>query len=300
VAANAGLPPRKNSFQQALEESCASLDLDPNDARLIRLGSNAVYHLSSPVIARVSRPDVDVAHIRRSISVARWLESVGYPAVRALDVNQPVIAAGYVITFWQSISPDGDQFATTPEIAAILARLHRLNAPKDLRLPKLNPFAESTRRLEASTWPTPEDRAFLAATLTRLQAAYATLQFDLPQGPIHGDASVGNVLHDTHGHPVLIDLDGFATGPREWDLILTAMYYDRYGWHTRQEYADFARVYGYDIMRWPGYQTLADIREFLMVTWMLQKAEDPQFAPEAAKRIAALRTGASRKDWLPA
>ena len=44
----------------------------------------------------------------------------------------------------------------------------------------------------------------------------------------------------------MIDLDGFAVGPREWDLVQTAMYYDSFGWHTREEYEDFARVYGYD------------------------------------------------------
>jgi hypothetical protein len=111
---------------------------------------------------------------------------------------------------------------------------------------------------------------------------------------------VGNVLRDRQGAPVLIDLDGFATGPREWDLILTAIYYDSFGWHTRQEYEDFARVYGYDITGWPGYPVLREIREFVMVTWLIQKAaEDAQSAAEAAKRITALRTGASRMDWQP-
>jgi hypothetical protein len=42
----------------------------------------------------------------------------------------------------------------------------------------------------------------------------------------------------------VIDLDGFAVGPREWDLALTAIYYDSFGWHTREEYEDFVRVYG--------------------------------------------------------
>ena len=37
-----------------------------------------------------------------------------------------------------------------------------------------------------------------------------------------------------------------------------------------------------------------------MVTWVIQKAaESPHIAAEAHKRIAALRTGASRKDWQP-
>ena len=37
-----------------------------------------------------------------------------------------------------------------------------------------------------------------------------------------------------------------------------------------------------------------------MVTWVIQKAaESGQAAAEATKRITALRTGASRKDWKP-
>jgi hypothetical protein len=37
-----------------------------------------------------------------------------------------------------------------------------------------------------------------------------------------------------------------------------------------------------------------------MVTWVIQKAaESSQAAAEAAKRIAALRAGSSRKDWQP-
>ena len=129
---------------------------------------------------------------------------------------------------------------------------------------------------------------------------YSKLEFVLPQGVIHGDANVGNVLRDSHGNPVVIDLDGFAIGPREWDLALTAIYYDSFGWHTREEYETFVRVYGFDIMKWPGYPVMRAVREFLMVTWVIQKAgESPRVAAEARKRIAALRTGASRGDWEP-
>jgi aminoglycoside phosphotransferase (APT) family kinase protein len=290
-----------NDFQQALEQACSAAGLDAEGARLLRLGSNAVYHLKSPVIVRVSRPRTDLTPVRRSVAVARWLQSEGYPAVRAIDVDQPVVVDGYLVTFWQSVSDDGDQFASTPEIAAILARLHRLTAPEALHLLPLDPFASAVERIDANTWLTPGDRAFLTATLARLRDAFAGLEFVLPQGVIHGDASVGNVMRDRHGDPVLIDLDGFATGPREWDLVLTAMYYDSFGWHTRQEYEDFARVYGYDVRGWAGYPALREVREFLMVTWVSQKAAagDAWSAAEAAKRITALRTGASRMDWLP-
>jgi thiamine kinase-like enzyme len=289
-----------NGFEQALADACTAAGLDADGARLLRLGSNAVYRLKDPVIARISRPGTDLSHVRRTVGVARWLEAEDYPAVRVIDVTQPVVANNYVVTFWEALSDDGDQFASTPEIAAILARLHHLTAPEALHLPQLDAFDNAIQRISANTWLTPADRTFLTKTLARLQSDYASLDFVLAPGVIHGDASVGNVLRDRHGAPVVIDLDGFAVGPREWDLALTAIYYDSFGWHTRQEYEDFARVYGYDITRWAGYPVMREVREFLMVTWVMQKAaEDPWAAAEAAKRITALRTGSSRKDWQP-
>jgi hypothetical protein len=42
------------------------------------------------------------------------------------------------------------------------------------------------------------------------------------------------------------------------------------------------------------------VREFVMVTWVIQRAaESDKAAAEARKRISALRTGASRSDWQP-
>jgi Ser/Thr protein kinase RdoA (MazF antagonist) len=289
-----------NDSQDVLERACAIAGIDAEGARLLRVGSNTVYRLKAPIIARISRPGADASHVRRTVAVARWLESVGYPSVRLVDVDQPVVLDGQVVTFWKAVSDDGDQYASVAEVAEVLLRLHQLTAPADLHLPELAPFANAPRRIESNTWLTPDDRAFLIAMLAQMRAAYAELEFTLPPGVIHGDASIGNVLRDSDGHPVVIDLDGFAVGPREWDLALTAIYYDSFGWHTGEEYQDFVRVYGYDIMTWPGYAVMRAVREFLMVTWVIQKApESEQAAAEAAKRIAILRTGASRRDWQP-
>ena len=283
-----------------LEKACASVGLAPQGARLLRVGSNAVYRLVVPVVTRISRSGASLDQARRSVAVARWLESVDYPAVRAVDVDQPVVVDRHIVTFWGAVSDDGDQYATVREVAEVLVRLHALTAPDSLHLPPLAPFENAVHRIEVNDWLTPDDRAFLTGRLTELQAKYAELEFVLPQGVIHGDASIGNVLRDYQGNPVVIDLDGFAIGPREWDVVLTAMYYDSFGWHTREEYETFARVYGFDIMTWPGYPVLREVREFLMVTWVIQKAsENETTAAEARKRIAALRTGASRKDWQP-
>jgi aminoglycoside phosphotransferase (APT) family kinase protein len=283
-----------------LKRACEADGLSADDATLMRIGSNAVFHLAGPVVVRISRRGADVAQARRAVAVARWLESIGYPAVRALDVDQPAVINGHVVTFWESVSKDGRQYATVGDVADVLAQLHRLIAPAYLHLSELEPFENAARRISANDWLSPDDRDFLTDYLARMQGEYAGLEFVLQPGVIHGDASIGNVLHDYRGNPVVIDLDGFSIGPREWDLALTAVYYDSFGWHTRQEYETFTRVYGFDIMQWSGYPVMRAVREFLMVTWVIQRASDSaRIAAESSKRIAALRTGASRKDWKP-
>jgi aminoglycoside phosphotransferase (APT) family kinase protein len=155
-------------------------------------------------------------------------------------------------------------------------------------------------RIESAYGLSKDDRQFLRRRCAELVDAYAGLNFELAPGVVHGDASVGNVIRDRDGRALFADLDGFAVGPREWDLVLTALYFERFGWHTAQEYAAFVDAYGYDVMAWDGYPVLADVREFLMVTWLSQNAaSDPKVAEELARRIADLRTGASRTGWQP-
>ena len=121
-----------------------------------------------------------------------------------------------------------------------------------------------------------------------------------PAGPVHGDANVGNVIRRAGGVAVLIDLDGFASGPREWDLVLAALYFERFGWHTAQEYREFVAGYGFDVMSWPGYPVLRDARELIMVAWLAQNTrESPEIAAEVSKRIADLRDGDGFRDWAP-
>ncbi|MEV8287872.1 phosphotransferase [Streptomyces niveus] len=143
-------------------------------------------------------------------------------------------------------------------------------------------------------------RVFLRSMARDLKAEYGRLEFSLQSGHLHGDFNVGNVLRDAAGHPRVIDLDGFATGPREWDLMQTAMYHDSFGWHAEAEYADFVAGYDFDVREWVGYAVLRSVREFLMVTWLSQKAgANPRAADEVEKRVATLRSCGSRRDWAP-
>lgn len=297
---NVGYALSEAQTRALLQQACAATGLSADGARLLRLGSNAVYRLAAPVVARIARPDADPETARRTVAVARWLQAADYPAVRAIDVDQPVMIDGHAVTFWEAISHDGDEYATIVQVAEVIAQLHKLTAPESLYLPKLEPFENAGHRIADSEWLSSDDREYMTSELARLQGEYAQLDFALPPGVIHGDANIGNVLCDERGNPVVIDLDGFAIGPREWDLIQTALYFDHYDWHTRGEYRTFTSAYGYDIMQWPGYPVLASVREFILVTWIIQKAaESEKTSGEARKRVDALKNGASRKNWLP-
>jgi aminoglycoside phosphotransferase (APT) family kinase protein len=210
-----------------------------------------------------------------------------------------VVADGRVVTFWELVAED-TEYGTVAELAALLRRLHDLIPPAGLVLPVLRPFARVAGRIAGADLAE-HDRDFLRGRLAKLRAAYAGLEFALPEGPIHGDANVGNIIRrQADGVAVLIDLDGFASGPREWDLVLTAMYFERFGWHTAQEYAEFVAGYGFDVMTWPGYRVLRDVRELLMVAWLAQNTrEHERIAAELAKRIADLRAGDGQRDWSP-
>jgi Ser/Thr protein kinase RdoA (MazF antagonist) len=232
------------------------------------------------------------------VAVARWLADEGYPAARLVtDAEQPIVIEDHPVTFWEGLA-DGDTYATTAEMGVLLRRLHDLEPPP-FSLPQLHPFDKVASRLKRAAIPE-STRAFLRSMALDLEAEYGRLTFSLPSGHLHGDFNVGNVLRDNAGHPWVIDLDEFATGPREWDLMQTAMYYDSFGWHTQTEYADFVASYGFDIREWAGYPVLRSVRELLMVTWLSQNAgANPRAADEVEKRVATLRSGGSRRDWAP-
>jgi aminoglycoside phosphotransferase (APT) family kinase protein len=193
-----------------------------------------------------------------------------------------------------------EEFASIAQVANVIRRLHALEAPDSLRLPPVDSFVHAVHELANAKGIKDSDRNFLKHRLQELGQQYSTLTFALPEGVIHGDANVGNVILDRDGAPILIDLDDFRVGPREWDLVQTALFYERFGWHTEAEYRTFVEVYGWDIMSWQGYPVLADYREISMTVWLAGKAGANKGASEEfSKRVESIRTGASRRDWAP-
>lgn len=285
--------------ESILRRACRQVGLTPDGVGMLRLGDHAVFRIDGGrVVSRVGRHADRLPSVRREVAVAQWLATAGYPSARLVtEAEQPVVVEGHPVTFWEGLA-DGEKYASTREMGGLLRRLHGLEPPQ-FSLPDLRPFDKVAQRLSRAVIRT-ETRAYLAGLANDLTAAYKELEFVLPLGHLHGDFNIGNVLRDAEGHPKVIDLDGFATGPREWDLMQTAMYYDSFGWHTEAEYADFAEGYGFDVRQWSGYTVLRSVRELLMVTWLTQNAgANPRAAEEVEKRVETLRSGGSRRDWAP-
>lgn len=286
-----------SATRRILMMACRDVGMDGTGAVLLRHGENAVYRLvHHRVIARIAR-HADVP--RREVAVAAWLASSDFPAVRVCDgPDQLLVIGGRVITWWDLIveSPEKPAFE---DLASVLHRLHDLPPPTTASLPAFDPMPRVLGRLTAAGSSVAEsDREFLAGRHADLRAAYGSLSFELEDGPIHGDAHLGNLMRREDGTVVLIDLEAFAWGPREWDASVFAAAYAVFGWMGESEYRRCVDRYGWDPLTWSGFSTMRAIRELNMVTWLMQRAgESAVVDDEIARRLADLRNDELPRRW---
>jgi Ser/Thr protein kinase RdoA (MazF antagonist) len=279
-----------------LQEACRGAGLSSENAELLRLGENAIYQLvNDPVVVRIARSADRLPRVEPELCVARWLAAANIPAVRVIeDVEQPLLVDGYPVSFWHSVT-GGDPAPTHADLARLIAAFHSLpDCPCDL--PSFEPLQTSEIRLAEATEVDPGDRDFLRERRADLNEQFQHLEFALPRGPIHGDAHTSNLLTD-HGQVVLLDFEAVAVGPREWDLMPTAVARERFGL-SEERYRGFADTYGFDVRTWAGYPVLREIRELTMTTWLMQNVgESAAVAAEFALRVASLRKRDTRRVW---
>ncbi|HVB43243.1 MAG TPA: aminoglycoside phosphotransferase family protein [Streptosporangiaceae bacterium] len=281
----------------ALEEACLAAGLRHEGAELMRLGENAIFRLTHDrVVVRIAR-NLDVLDdAAKEVAVARWLRDADVPGTEPADYAQPIIARGRPVTFWKLIDDSGTK-ATTADLGAVLRCLHALPVPGSLHLPELDIFGRVGERIAGSADLAEADRSFLAGRLASLRTQYQDLRFGLPPSAVHGDAHQANLIKRPDGAVILIDFERFAFGHPETDLSVTATEY-LIGWHTDEQYADFVRAYGYDVMDWDGFPVIRSINELKMTTWLMQNiGESARIADEFRTRLASLRDSDATRDW---
>lgn len=281
----------------ALQVAADTAGLTTEGAEIIKIGDNALYRLPDQVVARVSRPGRTTAAFKE-IAVARWLERLEVPAVRALNtIEQPLRVEDRCITFWQELPLHRD--ATTGQVAAALRLLHTVPPPDHFSLPALDPFDGLVKRLDAASSINESERSWLTIQLNTLREDYRRFSDDRDRTcVVHGDAHGSNIVAVDDGSVVLLDFERMAIGPPEWDLVSIAVENDSTTWCTDDDYAEFVEGYGEDVKKWPQYELVRSIRELRMTCYIAELASDqPAAREETTFRIDCLRGVHGRRPW---
>ncbi|MFE3473850.1 aminoglycoside phosphotransferase family protein [Streptomyces bacillaris] len=280
--------------RHVLEQACSTIGLDSDGAEPLRLAENQIWRLPHQrVIVRIAQEGQSDA-AAREVRVARWLAQENIPAVRLVDVEQPVDADGRPVTFWVELPPQ--KHGSVEEVAQLLLQLHSLPTPA-IELGSLDPFVRVDERLRAATTIRDDDKEWLHALHRDLAAAWGDRPAGLPDRAVHGDAWPGNIVRTADG-VLMMDLERFSVGPPEWDLVSTAVRAKTTGAVSSREYDEFCAVYGRDVTAWEGYPILARTRELRMVTYAVQHASsNSEWRSQAQYRIDCLRGRSGPRPW---
>jgi aminoglycoside phosphotransferase (APT) family kinase protein len=291
---------RRNFTSAAAEavfaKACQAIGLPAEGAELVRLGENAIFRLSSkPLVVRVARSAERLPIVHMELCVARWLDGAGVAVARPYDgVEQPMVVDSHPVSVWHLID-DGPQRPGLVDLALLLRQVHNLD-DGPCQLPKLDPLSVSEQRIQTVTGLEDGDRSFLIEWCRELRDRFDRLHFALSPGFVHGDAHTGNLMGEP-GRAILIDFEGAAIGPREWDLVAIAVSRSRFGL-AEGAYQRFVNTYGFDVVTWEGFGVLRDMRELYMTAWLMQNlSQGPAIAAEVALRIESMRVGDTGREW---
>ncbi|MER7579586.1 phosphotransferase [Kitasatospora sp. NPDC097691] len=278
-----------------LTTACDRAGLDPADAVMLRGHTNAVYRLpAAGVVAKVARIGTPLASVRRTVQLVKWLTAHGFPTVELLPVDQPVIADGHAVTFWQYLPQPGHPVPAA-QLAGPLRALHELPRPPfDVR--PVDTVGAIRRSITEATALPADDVAFLERRLAELDDARRQLRYVLAPGLLQGDPQHRNALHH-RGAAVLCDWDTASFGQPELDLVTVEIHCRRFG-YGRRHYREFADRYGFDVTSWQGFPVLSGLRELRMITTNAKRASaGSQTLAEVRRRINGLRSGEDRLEW---
>jgi hypothetical protein len=287
----------RTSPQDALADACAQAGLDASGASVLYDRSSTVYRLAGrPVVVRlryVHGSGAWRARLATSVQITGWLHEQGFPAVRPLNLPQPVEAHGYLITFWHYISASGPPWEDVESLGRLLRRLHELGDPP-AELPPARPLSSLREDAERCSWLTAEQQSWVLGRADELTRQYDETTWALGCGMIHGDAYADNVLQTPDG-PVLADWDSVSRGPREQDVVPTSIRH-RFG-RPVGEWRQFCAAYGVDPDDLPGLDVLRQMRELRALVPYIRSSGKPAATAEGSRRIADLMSGTQSEPW---
>jgi aminoglycoside phosphotransferase (APT) family kinase protein len=238
---------------------------------------------------------VVISRFAVSIEVTQWLRAQGFPAIEPVSMDQPVVVAGYVATFWQYVPAREEPSRDVTSLGQLVRALHSL-PPPPIALAAAEPLGSLRTDIRQTSALSPAQRDWVLARADELESQAASKDWVLGTGLLHGDAHVGNLLHSPGG-PVLCDWDSVSHGPREMDLVPTSMWW-RYG-RPRAEWEEFCAAYHVSPSEIPGLSLLQRMRELQAIAAYIRNAEDPGFRAELIRRVTSLQADDHATPWQP-
>ncbi|MEV7600961.1 aminoglycoside phosphotransferase family protein [Kitasatospora sp. NPDC089797] len=268
-----------------LNSACAQIGLDPADAVVLHGHTNAVYLLpTAGVVAKIARAGTALTGVRRTVQLVQWLTNHEFPTAESLPVEQPVIADGHAVTFWQHLPQPGHPVPAA-HLTGPLRTLHELPPPPfDVR--PVDTVGAIRRSIAETTALPQDDLAFLKNRLAELDDARRRVRYALAPGLLQGDPQHRNALHHQEA-AVLCDWGSACFGQPELDLVTVEIHCRRFGYGPAH-YQEFADRYGFDVASWEGFPVLSGLRELRMITTNAERA-----GPSGARRSRRF-AGASR------
>lgn len=280
----------KKDARRQVENIIKDYDFPRGALTLLRFGENATYQIEgADFVVRLSKPDAIIERTQKSLDVATHLYKKNVPTVvpcRLCGMAPVLYKEGYHFTLWdrittkEIINPDWFSFG------ALLKQFHKAmqDFPDKEILPDnqvLSTLDQGCAFIKKDHSISDEDRAFIERKILQIQEQWEDFVLHATAGIMHGDAHARNILLSTGGVYTLCDYDYVSSGPLLWDLVPTCVEKRRLGLPD-QSYQDFCKGYGVSEEEKHLIDSLAPIRELMMVLWLCQHKEA---LPNAGKQI---------------
>jgi hypothetical protein len=257
----------------------------------IRLRDNLMLRAAGTgTVIRILPPGWSQVAVRE-LRVADWMRSHRILTAEPL-VPDPVLVGERPVTFWEDL---GEQCPAEPaHTARALLRLHDTRVPSHLGLPRftLPPFAQRIREAHTDE----PSKQWLTAKAEDLTRRWNAVQWPDQWCVIHADPSHHNTMRGPDG-TYLVDLEGVAIGPRQWDQAIIAVQSDTQD-APPSAWEEFRAAYGRDVTAWDGYSLLRDIRSMSLALFTLRHAGASEHArSQADYRLACLMGRHGPRPW---
>jgi hypothetical protein len=208
-----------------LEAACeVAVDhgLPCGDAEVVYSGSNVLVHLRpSPVVARVmsgtvALHDDPALWLSREVGVSRFLAPSGLAtAPSSMIPPGPFTYGGLWLTFaaWVEVLGETEPL-DADRLGGALRELHEALAGYEGDLGGMLDLQSDIERLREELPPSPQVEAFGERLVALTDSVFDTT---LPTQPLHGDASLSNLLRTPVGL-LWNDFEDALLGPVHWDV----------------------------------------------------------------------------------